>query len=373
MPYYEQSREIDREILAIIESWHRGDVVCENQINALFLQVARYQCLWNTAYRQFVEYRGVEMGRITSVHEIPAVPASAFKDTDLATFPVAQADALFLTSGTTQSVRGKHYLELTQLYRTASLAIFDRLVLAPRRLLGSNTRKLRFISVAPDSRERPESSLGFMVDHLIACRGDGNESHLLRGEEVDVSALRLAVQNAQADGVTLCIFMTALAALNLLEALGDERVPLPTDSYVFETGGFKGRHRSVERSDLYAGMMRCFGIDRERIIAEYGMTELTSQYYDLASSCADEPRIKTGPPWLRPIVVDALGNEVAVGRVGILRHYDLANRSSVVGVETEDLALRRNDGFVLLGREPGAELRGCSLDAEDLRMLQARA
>jgi hypothetical protein len=49
-----------------------------------------------------------------------------------------------------------------------------------------------------------------------------------------------------------------------------------------------------------------------------------------------------------------------------LRHVDLSNRSSVVAVETEDLAYATGEGFVLLGREASAELRGCSLDAEDL-------
>jgi hypothetical protein len=60
------------------------------------------------------------------------------------------------------------------------------------------------------------------------------------------------------------------------------------------------------------------------------------------------------------------------GRTGFLRHVDLANRSSVVAIDTEDLGYRvpasdaHAGGIVLLGREADAVARGCSLDAEDL-------
>jgi len=48
-------------------------------------------------------------------------------------------------------------------------------------------------------------------------------------------------------------------------------------------------------------------------------------------------------------------------------HVDLANRSSCVAIATEDLGARFDDGLVVIGREAGAALRGCSLDAEELR------
>ena len=43
-----------------------------------------------------------------------------------------------------------------------------------------------------------------------------------------------------------------------------------------------------------------------------------------------------------------------------------ANRSSVVAIETEDLGPTRTPGCCFSGRERGAALRGCSLDAEEL-------
>jgi hypothetical protein len=96
------------------------------------------------------------------------------------------------------------------------------------------------------------------------------------------------------------------------------------------------------------------------------MTELSSQYYDAPASRASARRVKQPVPWLRPIVVDAMGRPLPPGVVGAVRHIDCANRSSVVAIDTEDLGAIVDGGLVLLGREEGASLRGCSLDAEDL-------
>ena len=49
--------------------------------------------------------------------------------------------------------------------------------------------------------------------------------------------------------------------------------------------------------------------------------------------------------------------------MGLIRVFDLANVFSVLAIQTEDLAVRRADGFELLGRAALAEPRGCSLMA----------
>ena len=61
------------------------------------------------------------------------------------------------------------------------------------------------------------------------------------------------------------------------------------------------------------------------------------------------------------IISPETGREVADGETGLLRVYDLANVRSVMAIQTEDLAVRRGDGFELIGRAALAEPRGCSL------------
>jgi hypothetical protein len=146
----------------------------------------------------------------------------------------------------------------------------------------------------------------------------------------------------------------------------ETQIALPPGSRLMETGGFKGRTRVVSREDLYTRTAATFGLPLHAIVAEYGMTELSSQYYDSHASRATLDRRKAWPAWLRPIVVDPRGKPVPDGIVGAIRHVDLANRSSVVAIETEDLGAIVDGELILIGRERGAELRGCSLDAEDL-------
>ena len=131
-----------------------------------------------------------------------------------------------------------------------------------------------------------------------------------------------------------------------------------------DTGGYKGRSRSVDAADLRALYSERLGVDPRHCVNEYGMTELSSQFYDnvLRTGRDAAPRIKAGPPWLRTVVVDpeTLRAQPA-GQTGLLCHYDLANLSSAVGVQTEDVGYETEGGFVLLGRAPGAVPRGCSI------------
>ena len=54
------------------------------------------------------------------------------------------------------------------------------------------------------------------------------------------------------------------------------------------------------------------------------------------------------------------------GGVGVIVIHDLGNTGSVCAVETADLGRSIGDGFEVIGREPGAEARGCSLAADEM-------
>ncbi len=368
MDYATESAQLDAKILAYITSWHRGVELASLELDQLFLEVARYQARYNRPYEQYLSYRDYDLAKLSSPLDIPALPADAFKDAQLSTNS-SQAQACFRTSGTTMKHRGCHLLETTRLYEASALAIFDRLVLTPRQL--HSDTQLHIISLAPPSHERPDSSLGFMVDHLMRHRSKRGLVHLLHGDNLLLEPLRSAVHQAHEDQAVLCLFTTALGALQLLDALGAEQLILPPRSLVIETGGFKGQSKATSRITLYARLAQCFGISEANVLAEFGMTELTSQYYDSFPSSAHEARVKVGPPWLRTIIRDADGKQVTNGTIGALRHLDLTNRSSLLAIDTEDLGYACGDGFVFLGRERGAHLRGCSLDAEHLRSVEA--
>jgi hypothetical protein len=346
--------------------------------NDLALRIFAHQLRYNEPYAKYCASFGVTLDAMPPDWEsIPPVPAAAFKEAALCTFDPADAALAFETSGTTKGVGGKHYMETTTLYDAALLAGFRR------GLLFDAPDPLRYFMLVPDPAKRPQSSLGYMMRKVADVFGDGQDAWYLDGDHLYVDRLVHDLRNACTDGIAVCVAGTAFAFVNLLDELkarGITSLSLPSGSRIMETGGFKGRTRVVQRSELYAGLATLFSLPEERIIAEYGMTELTSQYYDVVvrqahhdEGAKDAQRVKHALPWLRPRVVGPNGKTLPQGVVGALVHVDLANRSSCVAVQTEDLGVATpGDGIILIGREQGAELRGCSLDAEQLRVLGAR-
>jgi hypothetical protein len=180
--------------------------------------------------------------------------------------------------------------------------------------------------------------------------------------------LTLLVESAASESpIALC--GTAFAFVRLIDHLAERGVlvGLPPACRIMETGGFKGRAREIPRAELYAEIKRTLGIPTERIVNQYGMTELGSQFYDSILRSSSEPRRKLGPPWARVVVIDPeTGHEAATGHVGIIVVVDLANTGSVLALQTGDLGRAVLDGFEVIGREPGAEERGCSIAADAL-------
>ena len=57
--------------------------------------------------------------------------------------------------------------------------------------------------------------------------------------------------------------------------------------------------------------------------------------------------------------------DAAPDEPGIITIHDLANTGSVAVIQTADLGRAiETDGFEVLGRQPGAEERGCSIAAD---------
>jgi hypothetical protein len=365
MDYVWESQVLDREILGVIEAWHNnGTELTEGEFNELALRLFGYQLRYNAPYARYCARLGVTASSLPTIWEaIPAVPAPAFKEATLATFDPAVAALVFETSGTTDGKPGRHYLETPALYDAALLAGFNRFMLA-------DGAALRYFNCVPNPQESPHSSLGYMMKRIGERRGDGKTGWYLREGELLVEEFKTDLRHAVGEGQPTCIVATAFALVALLDALDDEalRVALPPGSRVMETGGFKGRSRIVSREELYERTCDRFGVKPSAIVAEYGMTELTSQYYDRVDSAARlSARRKVAPPWLRSRVVGPDRATLPNGTMGSLLHVDLANRSSCIAIQTEDLGVRYEDGLVLIGREFDAEPRGCSLDAEDLQ------
>jgi hypothetical protein len=134
----------------------------------------------------------------------------------------------------------------------------------------------------------------------------------------------------------------------------------------------------VPRKELYRALSAAVGIPVGRIVNEYGMTELLSQFYEpvLSGEVPEDPdqRWHVGPSWVRTRILDPETlDPVEPGAPGLLCHLDLANLDSTMAVLTEDVGIelpgrgpRGGRAFRLLGRASGSEPRGCSLAVEEL-------
>ncbi len=316
-----------------------GGSLTEERFNALALVIYAFQRCHNRPYGRWCD----TLPTPSSWREIPAVPQAMFKRFRLSCFPPGLTPVTFRTSGTTGEARGEHHFLHTGIYEASILAGWRRL----------NLPKLPALFLAQTPAEAEDSSLACMFG-VLARNAASRATFDLRADAADVR--RLASEGPCA------IFGTALAFLALFERMGGERVPLPEGSFAFETGGYKGSGRDIPKAELYGKFSAHLDLPADAIWNEYGMTELSSQAYTRGLGRAHE-----APPWLRAVVINPeTGKEAAVGEAGVLRMFDLANVGSVLAVQTSDLAVRRTDGFELLGRDPSAIPRGCSRRADEL-------
>lgn len=368
------------EIIEHIESWsaqHDPLRWSDERFNALAIKLFTWQLEHNAPYRRYCERQGIDLATITDYRQIPAVPTDVFKLMPMSCWP--EATRTFLTSGTTaQGQRGQHPMASVATYQASIYSPFERLCLTPH-------DKMRLLILATDEDDQPESSLSFMLTRFLERYGaPGSRFFFSRQSDqelvFDHEALIDALDDAQAQAEPVFLLGTAFAFMALFDhpQHASRTWRLPQGSRLLETGGFKGRSREVSRAELYALFEQRLGLSPSYCVSEYSMTELSAQAYtdNLRAHLLDptqntdlEHRRLRTPPWARVEVADPLTLKTILEPhvQGLLRWYDLSNTESVLAVQTSDMGYIEDDGgFVLLGRAPDSELRGCSLAVEEL-------
>ncbi len=311
------------------------------EIDAMLLEVHLFQRTACEAYGRYC----ARFPEPRDWREIPAVPQQLFKEHALRSFPADETTRTFRTSGTTGEGYGEHHFRSLRLYEASATRGWDF-----ARLDGG-----RVLALLPSADEAPHSSLSQMASWLCA----EETAFFVRRGAAQWEELENVLSSASAP---ITLFGTALAFLDWFERSGEHAVRLPAGSLAVETGGYKGTQRELPKADLYALFTARLGLRPEEIVNEYGMTELSSQFY---ARGLGSPHL--APPWARGLVIDpASGHEVADGDAGILRLYDAANLWSICAIQTRDLAVRRGSDFELIGRDPSALPRGCSRRADEM-------
>lgn len=312
-------------------------------------------------YARLVSARGVDLARAASPADLPALPTDVFRHVRVAAHDASEDRRVFRTSGTTQGLRGVHALRDLGFYDAAAAA-------AARFALFPDVQRIRIVLLAPPESLAPDSSLSYMLSRFAEWYGGGEPTWAWSDEHgVDAQTLGAALSDAVDRGSPVALLGTSFAFVHADEALAQSRFALPAGSRVMQTGGFKGRTREVEPAAMRAMLRDRYGVPESHVVAEYGMTELSSQMYETALREPDAPRRLWVPGWVRAVPVDPETlAPVPRGEVGILRIDDAANVDTVCAVQTADMARTVGDGIELLGRAPGAIPRGCSLAVEEI-------
>jgi Acyl-protein synthetase, LuxE len=326
----------------------------DSRFNDLALELFALQFKHNLAYRKICEARRLTLEVIEHWTQIPFVPTSAFKELELTSIPLNERTAVFHSSGTTEQKPSRHFhcAESMELYEASLWKWFESNVI--------DAKKFELIVLTPPSHSVPHSSLVHMFETVRQKFGAPESVFVGKLDDegtwtLDFAAAVKTLTNGQTPKL---ILGTAFSFVHLVDYLAEKnlRLQFPEGSRVMETGGYKNRSRTMPKAELHSLIVEHLGISVDEIICEYGMSELSSQAYDVRSSCL------FFPPWARvQIVSPETGQEVADGETGLIRIFDLANVFSVAAVQTEDLGIRRGKGFELIGRAALAEARGCSL------------
>jgi hypothetical protein len=356
--------ELDRRILA----WMGEPDAAEDdaRFEELALELFAHQFARCEPFARFCRARGTTPDNVDSWREIPAVPSGAFKEMELRSFPRQREHHVFRTSGTSTRQRGELHLDTLALYEASLLPTFERHLLPD---LGEASQRMRIAILTPSPLEVPDSSLSHMFGVVLRERGDEESGFRVRRGKLETGRLLDGLERAAASDVAVLLCGTAFAFVHLLETMQrmERRIALPEGSRVMETGGFKGRSRELPRDELYRQLHHALGVPPDRIVNQYGMTELGSQFYDSALRFPGTTRRKLGPPWARVRLIDPeTSEEAAHGEIGIVTVLDLANTGSVLAIQSADLGRALEEGFEVVGREPGAEARGCSIAADQM-------
>lgn len=349
------TQEIVNRVLEFIKNEDHTDEAFNDQA----LQLFRYQYKHNTPYQMFCRQKGKTPRMVKSWKDIPAVPINAFKEVTLSCEDPENAEDVFMTSGTTKGIRGKHYHPTLDVYDHSMLKNF-------RQRFMDGHERMKMGILFPTEEEMPNSSLSHYLALAFKECGTNDSRYFVNEKGLQVDSLLLELEHAEKTGHPLALLGASFSFVHLFEELEarGRSFRLPDGSRILDTGGFKNKSKDLDLETFYTTLSTFLGVEKSQCINMYGMTELSTQFYDDGNDMV--PSVKSGPHWIRTRVVNPLtGEEVASGEKGVLVHCDLANFNSVTTILTEDLGIEKEDGFLLLGRVQGAEAKGCSIAVDE--------
>lgn len=318
-----------------MNSWkHIFETENEERFRENAIEVFKFQKAHNPVYREYVEMLGRPEPK--EIDEIPFLPIDLFK-TRKVYCGEKEEEKIFKSSGT-GGERSVHYVADISLYEVSFTRAYKQFI--------GNPEDQVILALLPNYIEQGDSSLVYMVDHLIKLSNNDLSGFLLDEYDLLLERYHAAVRS----GKTVIIFGVSYALLDLAA----KKVDL-SNATIIETGGMKGRRKELTKEELHSELLK--GLKPSKLMSEYGMTELLSQAY-----CDENLRFKC-PGWMKVLIRD-VNDPLSIidqGKTGGINIIDLSNIYSCSFIATQDLGKIHDDGFEVLGRFDQADIRGCNL------------
>ena len=351
---------IQNELIDTIKEFITSDTTTDHDFSDLAIQIFAYQYETNTPFRQFSIQQEKSPRIAKTWRDIPPVPINAFKNVLLSCCDQSNDGRTFMTSGTTQNgKRGRSYHPTLEVYDQSMLKNFKN-----RFMKEKDTTEMGILF--PDEYAMPNSSLAHYLALALKYFGTKNSGYRLNENGIDFEKLFSDLDTSQATGTPYAILGASFSIVHLMDEMikQNKTYQLPLGSKILDTGGFKGQSREISPEKFYTQLSNIFGVSRKNCINMYGMTELSTQFYDNGNEVC--PSVKTGPHWIKSRVINPLTKaDVAQGDAGVLVHCDLAQFNIVSTILTEDAGIELNTGFLLLGRADAEEAKGCSMAVDE--------
>lgn len=359
---------IRKDIVSFIAASSLNETGISERKNNLFLKLAKWQAENVPGYSRYCKSLKINWSQIEQSSQIPALPTDVFRFQRLAAFEQAEGIKIFKTSGTTNlNNPGVHEFRNLEVYdlaakRGASYGLFP------------DMKKMHLIMLAPHEEESPHSSLSYMLTRFSEWFESSRTSWIWKNGKLSIQSLIEELGEVQKQNIPVAILGTSFAFVHAEDALKQIRFHLPIGSRLMQTGGYKGKSRTIEPSELRKMLSDRYGVECKWITSEYGMTELSSQMYEhtLQDALSNKTKIRRSlwvPPWVNLSLINPQTLlPIEQGEIGIVRIEDLANIDSICAIQTSDMGKYTEDGIELIGRFPGSTHRGCSIAADTLLM-----
>jgi len=352
---------LDREILTFVgKGINHYD---EENFNRLALMEFIYQYHENDVYRNLCLSLGAGPENISHWSEIPALPTDAFKKYIVTSFPLSETEISLLTSGTTNpDARGKIYRDKESLY-----IIKKCNYMLTKEFVFPDVDRMRILLLVPSPKAAPGMPMAYGLELARMEFGTEQSRYYITPRGLAVEELITDLDDAVKKGEPVCLMGATSGFVYFFNTCRERKIRfgLPEGSRVCDGGGYQGTFGECSREQLYALIDEYLGIPGYYCVNTLGMGESGTNYFDnvLRDHLKGYPvreRYKADLPWTRTVVAGVrTGRQMPKGELGLIRHYDLTNRATVLGVQTDNIGYETEKGFEIMGRSvnvPGYHL-----------------